>query len=138
MIVNRNGDKALQVSAALIVRSNRLFIAQRPPWKHHGFYWEFPGGQVEPGESPGASLIREIQEELNWRVRIKGLFQVVRERNPDLCIDLHVFWCECLGGRLQLREHLAHRWVDPAELDRYRLTAADRSLIPLLRHRTLK
>ncbi|PIU31101.1 MAG: 8-oxo-dGTP diphosphatase MutT [Syntrophobacteraceae bacterium CG07_land_8_20_14_0_80_61_8] len=136
--MNRAEDKALQVSAALIVRNNRLFIAQRPPWKRHGFYWEFPGGQVELGESPGASLIREIQEELNWRVRIKGLFQVVRERNQDLCIDLHVFWCEWLGGRLRLKEHLAHRWVGPAELDRYRLTAADRSLIPLLRCRALE
>lgn len=122
----------LQVSAALILRDRRLFLAQRSPQARHAFSWEFPGGKVERGETPELSLIREIREELNWRIQIESLFQVVRERAGDPAIDLHVFWCRVLGGRLQLREHLQYRWVLPIELDRFALTPADRRLIPFL------
>jgi 8-oxo-dGTP diphosphatase len=126
-------ENTVQVSAALIVQNDRLFIAQRPPRKRHGLLWEFPGGKVEAGESPQASLAREIHEELNWRVQVGKLFQVVQERNEAFSIDLYAFWCRLTGGQFQLREHVDYRWVLPAELPHYRLTSADRALIPHLR-----
>lgn len=123
---------AVQVSAALIARNNRLFIAQRPPHKRHGLLWEFPGGKVEKGETPEISLVREIREELNWLVHVGERFQVVRQQSETLPIELHVFWCKRISGHLELKEHVVCRWVLPAELHHYRLTAADRRLIPRL------
>lgn len=116
------------MTAALIPREGRLFLAQRPANKRFGLLWEFPGGKVEPGESLEASLVREIQEELSWSIQVGALFASIRHQEPGLAIELHAFWCAITSGELTLREHTTYAWVDPKALDRYALTAADRTL----------
>ncbi|MCE5335502.1 MAG: (deoxy)nucleoside triphosphate pyrophosphohydrolase [Desulfobacteraceae bacterium] len=117
------------VSAALIASGKRLFIAQRPPWKKFGYFWEFPGGKVEPGESLEESLVREIREELCLDISVHEFFGSISHEYDDFSIELHAFWCGISGGSLCLKEHVAYRWVEVAELEEYRLTEADRLLI---------
>lgn len=127
-----DADKVVAVTAALLLRGNRLFIARRPPDKRFGLYWEFPGGKVEPGESLEASLQREIDEELGLRIEVGAPFHVVRCRKPKLMIDLHAYWCTIIGGTLVLNEHVDYAWVSLRDLRAYSFTEADCGLIPLL------
>lgn len=122
----------IQVTAALISLKGRLFVAQRPPSKASGLYWEFPGGKVEPGESLEDSLIREIKEELGWDIRVEKPFKTIRYGRESFGIDLHSFWCSVCGGELELREHVAYRWACLDEIKRLQLTEADRQLVLLL------
>ncbi|MDY0041957.1 MAG: (deoxy)nucleoside triphosphate pyrophosphohydrolase [Desulforhabdus sp.] len=119
----------LRVTAALISNRGRLFIAQRPPEKKFGLQWEFPGGKVEPGEGLKDSLIREIKEELCWEISVGDLFCRLRHSYPDFSIELYAYWCAIKEGRLCLNEHIAYRWVCPAELRRFDFTTADRQLV---------
>ncbi len=61
------------VAAALSRSDGRWLMHRRPPEKHHGGLWEFPGGKVEPGESPGNALIRELREELGITAKVADL-----------------------------------------------------------------
>lgn len=119
----------LLVTAALIIREDRIFIAQRPPGKAFGLYWEFPGGKAEPGESLEDCLFREIREELSLEIQIGDLFQNVRYRHRNLNIDLYAYWCAISGGELLLREHVACYWASPDELKDYRFTRADQQVV---------
>ena len=120
---------SLQVTAALIVIHDRIFIGQRPPAKKFGLQWEFPGGKVESGEELEDSLAREIYEELCWLIQVGSLFKHLRYDYPDFSIDLFAYWCTIREGNMCLREHVAYRWASLGELARYHFTAADRQLI---------
>jgi 8-oxo-dGTP diphosphatase len=122
----------MRVTAALISSQGRLLIAQRPPWKKFGLLWEFPGGKVEPGEGLEESVVREIKEELCLDIRVHRLFMNIYQKDRDLAIDLHAFWCEICGGTLRLLEHVAFMWADISELKLMDFTKADRLLIPFL------
>ncbi len=118
------------VTAALILSRGRIFIAQRPPRKSFGLYWEFPGGKTDPGEGLENCLSREIREELSWNVEVGARLGCVSVRRPELSIDLHAFWCALAGGELRLREHVSYYWAYPEELRNFRFTEADTHFIP--------
>jgi 8-oxo-dGTP diphosphatase len=118
-----------QVTAALIPVEGKLFIAQRPPLKKFGLLWEFPGGKVEADETLEASLMREIEEELCWNIRVGDLFERIEYRQPDLNIDLYAFWCTVKGGMLCLKEHVKYCWASPGELRNFGFTKADFQLV---------
>ncbi len=122
----------MRVTAALIPSEGKLFVAQRPHWKKFGLLWEFPGGKVERGESLEESLIREIKEELCLDIKVGDLFRNVSYMDDDFSIDLYAYWCSIAGGTMCLREHVSFRWANVHELERIRLTEADRLLIPFL------
>ncbi|MCK8604313.1 (deoxy)nucleoside triphosphate pyrophosphohydrolase [Desulfoferrobacter suflitae] len=119
----------LQVTAALIVAGDRLFVGQRPPGKKFALQWEFPGGKVESGETLKESLVREIKEELCWGVTVGSLFQHLRHSYSDFTIDLFAYWCTVTRGKLCLREHVAYRWASLEDLHKFDFTTADRQLI---------
>jgi 8-oxo-dGTP diphosphatase len=121
--------RRFQVTAALITKQGKLFIAQRPPLKKYGLLWEFPGGKVESDESLEESLIREIDEELCWDIRVGDLFEHVRYVQDDLNIDLYAFWCAIRGGKFCLREHVKYYWAHPSELKNFGFTKADYKLV---------
>lgn len=73
-MLGRNPLNTIKVVAAIIIQNDQVLLARRPPEKHHGLLWEFPGGKVETGESPEAALVRELREELNWDVNVGRLF----------------------------------------------------------------
>jgi 8-oxo-dGTP diphosphatase len=82
----------VRVAAAVILRADgRVLLAQRPPGKAYAGYWEFPGGKLEPGESPRAALDRELHEELGLRVRRAAPWLVQRFVYPHAHVELHFF-----------------------------------------------
>ncbi|HOV87576.1 MAG TPA: (deoxy)nucleoside triphosphate pyrophosphohydrolase [Syntrophobacteraceae bacterium] len=124
--------RAARVTAAIIRRTGRFFLVQRPPEKSFGLFWEFPGGKVEPGESLEESLQREIREELCWDIDVERPFHTVACRVGDLHIELYAYWCRIRGGDLFLREHLSFYWAYPEEFRHFLFTRADQELAEVL------
>ena len=120
------------VTAALIEEEQRILIAQRGRSKRFGRQWEFPGGKVMQGETPEACLRREIEEELNLKVRVEELFCTVHHQYPDLSVELMAFWCTIVGGSLELEEHEQVQWVTVPEMKKYDFVAADLNIIAAL------
>ncbi len=128
--------KTLLVSAvALIDRDSRILIAQRPAGKSMEGLWEFPGGKVEPDETPEAALIRELQEELGidtWQSCLAPL-TFASHSYPDFHLLMPLFACRKWNGTPMSREGQALKWVRANELRDYPMPPADIPLIPILR-----
>ena len=125
--------KQIEVVAAIIVDSeNRIFATQRGSgdWKD---WWEFPGGKIEPGETPEQALKREIWEELETRISVGQLLQTVEWDYPKFHLTMHCFLCHAESGHLTLKEHEAARWLSPNELDSVQWLPADKEIIEALR-----
>jgi 8-oxo-dGTP diphosphatase len=120
------------VTAALIAEEQRILIAQRDRSKRFGRQWEFPGGKVMQGETPEACLRREIEEELNLKVRVDEHFCTVHHEYPDFSIELMAFWCTIVGGSLELEEHEQVQWVTVPEMKKYDFVEADLNIIVAL------
>ncbi len=84
------------------------------------------------GETPEACLRREIQEELNLKVRVEELFCTVHHQYPDFFIELMAFWCTIISGSLELEEHEQVRWVTVPEMQKYDFVEADLDVIKAL------
>lgn len=122
----------IQVTAAIIERDGEVLVARRPPGGRHPGSWEFPGGKVEPGESPRECLAREMEEEMGITVVVGEELARVRHLYPDLAIDLLAFRCEIEEGELADIGCDAHAWVDPGSLITYDLLPPDRELVRML------
>lgn len=128
--------KSVLVSAvALIDVDGRVLLAQRPEGKSMAGLWEFPGGKVEPDETPEAALIRELHEELGiqtWSSCLAPLtFASHQYDNFHLLMPL--FACRRWQGIPKPREGQRLAWVKAADLSHYPMPAADLPLIPILR-----
>lgn len=128
--------KITLVSAvALIDPEGRVLLAQRPPGKTLAGLWEFPGGKVEPGESPETALIRELQEELGidtWASCLAPL-TFASHSYPDFHLLMPLFACRKWQGIATGREGQNLAWVRPEKLRDYPMPPADLPLIPILR-----
>ncbi|WP_109465427.1 (deoxy)nucleoside triphosphate pyrophosphohydrolase [Albibacillus kandeliae] len=128
--------KTVLVSAvALIDVDGRVLLAQRPEGKSMAGLWEFPGGKVEPGETPEAALIRELQEELGidtWASCLAPL-TFASHSYADFHLLMPLFACRKWDGIPSSRENQKLAWVKPADLRSYPMPAADVPLIPILR-----
>jgi len=124
----------LVVACALIDADGRILIAQRPEGKGMAGLWEFPGGKVEAGESPEATLIRELDEELGISVKQDCLaplsFASFAYEKFHLLMPLYV--CRRWDGLVVAKEHAALRWVRPQNLRDFPMPPADEPLIPAL------
>ena len=121
-----------RVTAAVIERDGRVLIARRKSGDRFGGVWEFPGGKLEPGETPEAGLRREIDEELGMSIGIGpglGSFPYV---SPAWSIELIAFRAVWTTGTMILREHDEVRWVAPGELASYAFAEPDRPIVRLL------
>jgi len=125
----------LVVACALIDPDGRILLAQRPPQKAMGGLWEFPGGKVEPGETPEATLIRELAEELGIAVQEACLapFTFASHAYTDFHLLMPLYVCRRWEGTPQALEHAAIRWVRPKDMGEYPMPAADLPLVPMLR-----
>ena len=108
--------KQVTVSGAIILRTNpethkkEIFATQRG----YGDYkdgWEFPGGKLEPGETPQQCIEREIREELATEVRAERILGVVEYDYPTFHLTMHCILCTIVSGKLKLLEHEAARWL---------------------------
>ena len=128
--------KIILVSAvALIDPDGRVLLAQRPPGKSMAGLWEFPGGKVDPGESPESALIRELQEELGIDTFASCLAPLTfaSHRYPDFHLLMPLFACRKWQGIATGREGQALAWVRPQDMRKYPMPPADLPLIPILR-----
>jgi 8-oxo-dGTP diphosphatase len=128
--------KIVLVSAvALIDRDGRVLLAQRPEGKSMAGLWEFPGGKVEPGETPEHALIRELQEELGidtWASCLAPL-TFASHSYDDFHLLMPLFACRKWKGIPQAREGQRLAWAHKSQLRDYPMPPADIPLIPILR-----
>lgn len=124
----------LVVAVALVDADRRVLIGQRPKGKSLAGLWEFPGGKLEPGESPEAALIRELREELDIETKAACLapvsFASHSYENFHLLMPLYV--CRKWQGTPQAREHAALKWVRPQDMRSYPMPPADEPLVAAL------
>ena len=120
-----------EVVAAIIVKDGRVFATQRG-YGDFKDWWEFPGGKIEPGESPEQALVREIREELDAEIHIQSLLRTVEWDYPAFHLTLHCFICSLVRDALHLNEHEAAHWLGPDALDSVRWLPADEQLLPLI------
>lgn len=115
------------VCAVIESDSGHVLVAQRPAHKHLGLKWEFAGGKVEPGEAPEAALIREIKEELACDIAVMRSLPRFTHDYGAVVIAMIPFVCRLTPGSPapHPHEHVAVRWVSPAELATIDLAAAD-------------
>ena len=122
------------VAVALLDTDHRILLAQRPTGKSMAGLWEFPGGKVEPGETPEAALVRELQEELGIDVRASCLAPLTFASHSyetfHLLMPLYV--CRSWRGKVTPREGQRIAWVTAQALRDYPMPPADAPLIPIL------
>lgn len=123
--------KTINVVAAVIKRDNLIFATQRGYGDFKGG-WEFPGGKIEPGESPQEALVREIKEELDTEIRVNELVDIVEYDYPNFHLTMHCFFCDIISGELTLKEHEASKWLSKEELNSVEWLPADLGLIEKL------
>lgn len=128
--------KIVLVSAvALIDVDGRVLLAQRPDGKSMAGLWEFPGGKVEPGETPEEALVRELNEELGidtWTSCLAPL-SFASHRYDHFHLVMPLFACRKWRGQPQSREGQTLKWVRPRDMRGYPMPPADLPLIPILR-----
>lgn len=124
--------KPLEVVAAVILHGNKVFCTQRGYGEFKDM-WEFPGGKMEPGESPQEALKREIKEELATEIEVGVFIHTIEWDCPKFHLTMHCFFCRVVKGHLQLLEHEAARWVEKDKLDEVDWLPADRTIVPILK-----
>ncbi|MBP5386441.1 MAG: (deoxy)nucleoside triphosphate pyrophosphohydrolase [Prevotella sp.] len=120
--------KRIEVVAAIIRRGGEVFATQRGygDWKD---WWEFPGGKMEPGETPEEALKREICEELSTEISVDEFLCTVEYDYPKFHLTMHCFLCSLQTEAMHLNEHEASRWLKKDELESVNWLPADRIVI---------
>jgi 8-oxo-dGTP diphosphatase len=126
----------LIVTAAVIRDGDAVLITRRPPESRQGGMWEFPGGKLDPDESPQECLKREVLEELGIEVAVGSIFEIAYHRYEWGPVLILAFECRPLAGEIRHIEIADHRWVLPQELSRFDILPADLPIIAKLRKRT--
>jgi len=125
----------LVVAVALIDADGRVLLCRRPAGKAMAGLWEFPGGKVEPGETPEAALIRELVEEIGIDVSENCLapFTFASHAYDDFHLLMPLYVCRVWDGIVRPREGQAVKWVRPQRLADYAMPPADAPLAAMLR-----
>jgi 8-oxo-dGTP diphosphatase len=125
----------LVAACALVDADGRVLLAKRPPGKPLAGLWEFPGGKIEPGETPEAALIRELEEELDIRVAAKCLapLSFASHSYPEFHLLMPLFVCRRWEGDLAPLQGQQLAWVRAQKLADYAMPPADEPLKVVLR-----
>ena len=129
--------KTVRVVAAVIESDHKIFATQRGYGEFKGG-WEFPGGKIEPGETPQQALVREIEEELDTEIEVGELIDTVEYDYPSFHLSMDCFICNIIEGDLVLKEHEAAKWLSKEELYSVNWLPADEGLIEKIKTCYLK
>jgi len=126
-----------QVTAAVIERDGKILIAKRRLGSTLGGKWEFPGGKIEPGETPEECLKREIKEELNIESEVGDFLISGKFTYCFVPIELLAYRVKHLSGDFKVNDHEEIRWVRASELKLYDFLPADRPIVEMLSKRKI-
>ncbi len=129
--------KKIEVAAAAIFHEGRVLAAQRG-YGELKDGWEFPGGKLEPGESPEQALVRELREEMDVTVSVEEKLGMVEYDYPAFHVRLHLFAASVTEGKIVLLEHEGARWVDENTIGELSWLPADLDLLPAVVKRLKK
>lgn len=107
--------KKVNVAAAIIIDGDKVLVTQRG-YGEFKDKWEFPGGKIEPGETPSQALVREIREELAADIEIHFLLTIVEYDYPAFHLTMHCYVCRLACDSFTLKEHEAAKWIDIGNL----------------------
>ncbi|MDY4546783.1 MAG: (deoxy)nucleoside triphosphate pyrophosphohydrolase [Candidatus Choladocola sp.] len=129
--------KTVKVVAAVITACNenreKIIFATQRGYGEFKDGWEFPGGKVEPGETPQEALKREIMEELETEIKVGDLIETIEYDYPTFHLSMDCFWAEIVKGDLVLREHEAAKWLTKEQLGSVDWLPADLGLVEKVR-----
>jgi 8-oxo-dGTP diphosphatase len=121
------------VTAAILIREDKVFIGQRKAGKRLEYLWEFPGGKLEEGETPQECLVREMREEFGIEVRTREYFGESVYHYEQGSIRLMAYLVDWTGGEMSPTDHQDCRWVSFDDLENYEFVPADMPFVQKLR-----
>lgn len=124
--------KTIRVVAAVIRSDEKIFATARGYGEFKG-KWEFPGGKIEPGETPKEALVREIKEELETEIRVGELIHTIEYDYPTFHLSMDCFWCEIIKGDLVLKEAEDAKWLTKDTLYDVQWLPADITLVEIIK-----
>lgn len=119
----------VSVVAAIIIDGDKVLLAKRKAEKRLGGLWEFPGGKMEPGETPEETIVREIKEELDIDVTVESYFSENVHQYDFGTIKLIAYVCRYAAGKFSFKDHSEVRWVNIDDLYDYEVAQADRVFV---------
>lgn len=122
----------IQVVAAVVIDEQRLLLCQRPDGPHLALMWEFPGGKIDPGETPEQALERELREELCVASSIGPQIADVEHHYPEKSVRIRFFIVD-IDGEPRPVVHRQLRWIGLDDLDAYPVPPANRSVVAMVR-----
>ena len=126
------GLKLVSVGLGIVVSNGLILICRRRSNDSFGGYWEFPGGKIEPGESPAECVRRELREELDIQVTPIQVLDVIEHEYPKARVRLHPFLCRHDSGEPMAISAAEFLWVSPPALREYRFPEGNRGLVQSL------
>lgn len=130
--------REVYVVAGAIIKDNKVFAAQRGNKGETKFKWEFPGGKIEPGETPEQALVRELREELKIDVKVYELITNIIDEYPTQILHIATYRCELINGEPILTEHINKAWSTKDELDNLEFSKADTPTLNIIKAKYLK
>ena len=124
--------ECIKVTAAIIIEDQNVLITQRHSDDAMGEKWEFPGGKIEPGETPQACLRRELYEELGIIVEVQEFYSASKYAYDHITIQLLAYKAVIQVGQITLHTHQAYQWVPMQELLRFDFSEADKPIVEKL------
>lgn len=126
--------KTIKVVAAIIRDGNKVFATARGYGEYKG-WWEFPGGKVEPGETPEEALVREIKEELDSEIQVEEYLDTIEYDYPEFHLSMRCYWCGLISGDLTLKEAEEAMWLTKASIDSVKWLPADITILEKIKER---
>lgn len=115
----------IRVTAAIIIKENKILLTQRSKEDKLSLKWEFPGGKIEENENEKECLKREILEELELNINVEKFFFKNIHKYNDKEIELNFYICKIISGKLKLNVHNNFKWVNKTEIKNFDLADAD-------------